>query len=401
MPITSRTLNRRPDPVRREPALMSPELEAYALRFNARVRREVRQLMRADRRFSDLARVFPGAAVAIVTTSAPIADRRVALGLVQQGAPLKTVARTLSLPLWLRRLPPEAFAGPLGPLPQSETFARRVSARLPTGPESAFWLTSIGFAATAAGEDFALWLAEQPLFDEPGDAQRLFSILAAYAWFSSEPLCEAGGMIVVPWRHQVAFDTAVCAAKSWFNRMRVKLLLEKNPLPDGWMARGTANGYSFEPLLDACALLNEAQGMHNCADQYGDRLARDRCRLFSVRKGLARVATLEIGPHQRETGVLAITQLKGRHNMPVPLEVWQAAYAWMATQAGIKRHPALVVPERALDNVAWDRLMAPYRRVKAGAPWIADTLTPGSIAALDTDMADLARRGGVTSWLFT
>jgi hypothetical protein len=401
--MTSNTkhLNRQTDPVRRE--TIAPGLDAYASRFHTRVRREVRQLIRVDPRFADLARVFPGAAAAIVSSgSAPLANRRAALDLVRQGAPLKTVARALSLPLWLRRLPPEAFTGAALDAPQSEAFSRRISARLP-GPsaESVFWLASVCFAARSANDDFALWLAEQPLFEEGGDAGRLFPVLAAYAWFSGQPQTEAGSLIVVPWRPQVAFDTAICAAKSWLNRLRLVLLLAGRPIADPWLAPGAANGFTFEPLLDAPALLAEAHGMQNCADQYAERLVRDRCRLFSVRRGSTRTATIEISAHPREAGVLAISQLKARHNMPATIEVWQASLAWLATQSGLKRMPPLVVPERAVDLARWKQLMAPYRAAKAGAPWLVETMTPGALATLDADMADLARRGGVTSWLFT
>lgn len=141
--------------------------------------------------------------------------------------------------------------------------------------------------------------------------------------------------------------------------------------------------------------------MQNCADQYSDRLARDKCRLFSIRRRGAHVATLEIGPHPRETGVLSINQLKARHNMPASAEVWQAAHAWMAGQKEIRRQPPLVVPERKLDNAAWETLMRPYRLAKRGAPWISDSVSLAIFAELDSAMADLARRGGVSSWLFT
>jgi len=403
MPILSRPLSRRGDPTRREAGPpMSPELEAFAARFEPRVRREVRQLMRAHERFADLARVFPGAAVQIVSPAVSLADRRGALDLVCQGAPLKLVARMLALPLWLRKLPPEAFLVPLGEVPQGEAFARRISARIPDGAaDAAFWLGAICFAAKACHEEFAIWLAEQPIFDEGGEPSRLLSILAAYAWYSGQPQTRAGSLIVVPWRPQIAFDTAICAAKSWFNRLRLVLLLGKSAIGDTWLAPGEAHGFSFEPLTDAAGLLAEAQGMQNCADQYADKLAKDRCRLYSVRRGAVRAATLEIGPHPRESGVLAITQLKARHNMPAPLEVWQAAFAWMATQAGLRRIPTAVLPDRPADNPAWRQLLATYRQAKDGAPWLPEAMTSSQFSSIDSDMAELARKGGVTSWLFT
>lgn len=142
--------------------------------------------------------------------------------------------------------------------------------------------------------------------------------------------------------------------------------------------------------------------MHNCADQYADRIARDRCRLFGVRrKGGVRVATMEIAQHPREQGFLEISQLKGRHNMPAPLEVWQAAHTWLGAQKGLRRAPPAVLPARALDNTCWTQLMAPYRDAKGGAPWLPAQITPSALSGLEADVADLARRAGVSSWLFT
>ena len=160
-------------------------------------------------------------------------------------------------------------------------------------------------------------------------------------------------------------------------------------------------GLTFVPLLDRTEILGEARAMQNCADQYAERLADDRCRLFSIRREHEHVATLEVGPHSREAGMLAITQLKGRHNMAAPLDVWQAAYAWLAAQSGLRRLPPRIPPERRLDEDVWRQLMGPYRRRTGGAPWLAETATQSVFDAFNGEMADLARRGGVSSWLFT
>jgi hypothetical protein len=99
--------------------------------------------------------------------------------------------------------------------------------------------------------------------------------------------------------------------------------------------------------------------------------------------------------------MLAITQLKARHNMAAPLDVWQAAYAWLAAQSGLRRLPPRLPPERKLDEDAWAQLMAPYRKAAGGAPWLPETPTQAVFDALNAEMGDLARRGGVSSWLFT
>jgi hypothetical protein len=403
MSHASKLLRRRPvEQQAVEPPQVSDEWEGYVGRFAHPVRREVRRLMRSSARLVDLAMVFPGAMYALASKRRPADARREALSLVEDGAPLKSVARSLELPLWLRRLPPEAFQKPVAELPSSENFARRVANRLPSAPaHSAFWLQSVAFGAKACNDDFALWLADQAIYGEQGDPEKLFNVLGAYAWHSRASQTRAHTLIVVPWRPEIAFDTALCAAKSWLNRMRLVLQLGPGVIADPWLAGGQVRGYTFVPLLDRMEILAEARAMQNCADQYAERLADDRCRLFSVRREREHVATLEIGPHSREAGMLAITQLKGRHNMAAPLDVWQAAYAWLSSQSGLRRLPPRLPPDRRLDDEAWSQLMAPYRRRTGGAPWLPEQATPAIFDGFNAEMSDLARRGGVSSWLFT
>ncbi len=403
MSQASKLLRRRPvEQKAAEPAKFSDEWEGYVGRFAYPVRREVRRLMRSSARLVDLAMVFPGAMYALASKRRPVRVRRAAISLVEEGAPLKNVARALDLPLWLRRLPPEAFQQPFDDLPGGEAFTRRVATRLPGAPShSAFWLQSVAFGAKACNEDFSLWLADQTVYAEDGNPEQLFGMLAAYAWHSRASQTRAHTLIVVPWRPEIAFDTALCAAKSWLNRMRLVLQLGPGVLTDSWLTGGQVRGYTFVPLLDRMEILAEARAMQNCADQYAERLADDRCRLFSVRREREHVATLEIGPHSREAGMLAITQLKGRHNMAAPLDVWQAAYAWLSSQSALRRLPPRISPDRRLDDEAWGQLMAPYRRRTNGAPWLPQTATQAVFDSFNSEMADLARRGGVSSWLFT
>jgi hypothetical protein len=403
MSQATKVLRRRGEPRRElEPIEYTDEWENIVGRFAYPARREVRRLMRSSSRLVDLAVVFPGAMYALATRWRSPETRREALALVEEGAALKVVARALDLPLWLRRLPPEAFPRPIDGLPASEAFSRRIANRLPGSPaQSAFWLQSVAFGAKACNDDFALWLADQAVYSEAGNPEQLFGVLAAYAWHSRATQTRAHSLIVVPWRPEIAFDTALCAAKSWLNRMRLVLQLGPGVITDPWLVGGQVRGLSFVPLLDRTEILAEARAMQNCADQYAERLSDDRCRLFSIRRERDHVATLEIGPHSREAGMLAITQLKGRHNMAAPLDVWQAAYAWLAAQSGLRRLPPRIPPERRLDNDAWTQLMAPYRRRTGGAAWLPDAATHAVFDAFNAEMSDLARRGGVSSWLFT
>lgn len=382
---------------------LTADIDALARRFATEQRREIRRILRLSPRMTDLATIFPGALYAIADSEIPPDTRRQAMELVLSGAQLKEVAHVLGLPMWLRRLPAEAFTGSIPKLPPGEVFARRIVNCLPqTRGESATWLKAVAFGAEAAHEEFAIWLANQPLFTGDSDPRRAFAVLAAYAWFSGQPYKAAHSLIMVPWRPEISFETALCAAKSWLNRIRLSLQLRPGVIADAWLVPGEHKGFVFQPLLNAEQLLEEAQAMHNCADQYADRVARDRSRLWSVRRRNGqRLATLEIAQHAREAGVLDIVQLKARHNLPAPLEVWQAAHAWMSSQDGLRRAPPLVLPSRPLDPMTWATMMLPYREHKNGAHWLPVNLTLATLGTLDVDMAELARRSGVSSWLFT
>ncbi|MEO1207379.1 MAG: hypothetical protein AAFV45_13725 [Pseudomonadota bacterium] len=393
-----------PKTVRRTALTRLPDdAERYICRFDPTARRELRRLIRQSVRFLDLAKVFPGAAYLIAARCRPRDQRTLAQDQIIEGAALRTVAKTLDIPLWLRRLPPEAFSTPDLKLPSGEAFTRRIAARLPGHAcDTAFWLQTLSFANEACSEDFALWLAEQQIYDMRGEPSKLFAIFSAYAWHSTQAAgSPAHDLIVVPWRPEIAFDTALCAAKSWLNRLRLVIQLGSGVISDPWLDQGASGHFDFVALTDQHEILEEAQAMQNCADQYADRLARDKCRLFSIRRGHHRIATLEIGPHPREAGVLAITQLKARHNMPASIEVWQAAHAWLASQTGLKRLQSVVGPERPFNNRLWNEMFEPYREATGGAPWITRKTDQAAFLHMDASLADLAKRGGVTSWLFT
>jgi hypothetical protein len=375
----------------------------YVRRFPESHRDAVRALTASSARMMDLAVVFPAAIVAIVTDFNGREASRKATTLVEDGAALRDVIRALALPMWLRRLPPETFVKQLRPLPGGETFSRRISTRTPASrTEAEGWFDAVIYGVETVGEDFAVWIARQPVHDGPAPELPLIRMLAAYAWFSSRPDHCAHGLIATRWRPDLSFETAICGAKAWLNRLRLVLTLEQQPLTDAWLTQGEAGDYRFVPLLSAEDILAEARGMHNCVDQYGRRLSEDRCRLFGIRTpaGL-RVATLEVGQHHRESGFLTVNQLKGRHNLPAPSNVWQAVYAWLASQSAIARIPPTGLATRSLDRSKWIELMQPLWQAQGARVALPRVLTAGAFDRLEIELAELARRGRISSWLFT
>lgn len=377
-------------------------LDTLIQRFDPALQTQLKHLVLKSERLEDLATVFPAALHMLAGRYGAADGRKKALACVVKGRPLRDVARHLKLPMWTRRLPPEAFRGDVGQVPGSELLSRRIINQLPRpGDNPAFWLQSVSFASMACDDYFALWLARQRVFYDRGSAERLFGLLAAYAWYSSRGSCRTRDLIGALWQPEMAFETAVCAAKSWLNRMRLVIQLREGVISDTWLLAGEAHGLSFVPLVDEAQILLEARQMGNCADQYSDRIARDKCRLFSVRRNGARLATLEIGPHAREAGILAINQLKSRHNAQASHQIWRATYAWMSTQPELKHIPNTAIGERGMDGALWQALLSDYRVHADGAPWLPTDASRENILCLEADVADLARRAGISSWLFT
>ena len=154
-PVSKKVSRRRVQP-------LTSQQEELVTKFAPPARRGLRKIFRENKRYFDLATVFPAAAYAITTPHRPASVRKQAAQLVVEGAPLKHVAKCLDLPLWLRRLPPRAFRGNLDNIPSGETFSRRIANRIPSGNEAdAFWFDSVCFSAKAANDEFALWLASK------------------------------------------------------------------------------------------------------------------------------------------------------------------------------------------------------------------------------------------------
>lgn len=399
-PFVKKARPARPTPARRAAQKLPEALSRQIARFALPVRAELRRLVRSTPRASELIEVFPAVAYALAIRHGGDAAADAGRRLVAEGAPLRAVAGALGLPMWLRRLPPEAFTTDLCDLPHEEAFARRVPARLPArAAEAADWLEAIRFASRAADTDFALWIARHRLHNRASVHCERLVLLASYAWHSTNPAHPASDLVWARWRPEMAPDTAICAAKSWFNRVLLCVRMPPGRALDPWLAPGAADGLAFVPLCDSDSVLREARAMRNCADQYAMPLINGRCRLFSVRRGEQHVATLEVIAHSREQGVLTIGQLKGPGNAPAPLDIWQAALRWLAAQPRLLQMPP-IAPQPPVDALAWHDLLAPYRRQRGGAPWLPVVPEAAALADIEAGLAGLARDANIRSWLF-
>ncbi len=279
-------------------------------------RRRLRKLVRGSSGLGELLYTFPGRAFVLAAGGRPHAARVQAVRLVKEGQPLSEVAAAVDVPLWHRRLPPEAFLLPFGSIPGSEEFGRRIVNEIPNKPEAtAMWLRWVLFAAESCDESFTLWLAGQNIY-QAGDAGRQPLLpLAAFAWFSREDRGPARGLISSPWHRSMSFGLAVAEMRTWIERIILDYCRGGGSRNGNWFKTRKVCGYRIMPLLTADELREEGDRMNNCVAAYLPKIASGACLIYSIRRGGQHVATMEIAPGQSAPVIvqlLAAGNTKGR-----------------------------------------------------------------------------------------
>ncbi|MEZ5909316.1 MAG: PcfJ domain-containing protein [Hyphomicrobiaceae bacterium] len=300
--------------------------------FPSHYRRRIAALVRRGRCFADLAACFPGLIFALATGYGSEAEQAACVEVVESGGSLKSAAEALGLPLWLRRLPAEAFDAPLVAVPCGSTFASHIVNYVPESPQqSALWLERVLFASQTCGEEFAFWMGRQRrLIGSPRESTAI-QFLGAWAWFSLNTETRGHGLLRRPWQPSMGLARAVEEMQVW--RRRIDLALKLAVIcPDAWLQDGTALGFDIVRLKDVGEFVAEAKSMQNCLDQYADQFDEWSARIFSIRNKGTRVATLELAAEISNGGLPNIAQLRGVRNRQVSPEVWQAVFLWLGSQ---------------------------------------------------------------------
>lgn len=77
-------------------------------------------------------------------------------------------------------------------------------------------------------------------------------------------------------------------------QLKNREVLWAKKFPEPWLPAGEYNGYSFVPLTCRNELNDEGLVMSHCAADYAHLIDQEICQVYSVRKGDKRLATLEI-----------------------------------------------------------------------------------------------------------
>jgi hypothetical protein len=365
-------------------------LETQIKRFDRSYRRRLRKFTRTSSRHGDLLFTCPAAAFAMVSGRGAVDQRGHAARLVRDGASLAAIMTKLELPAWLRRLPPEAFTRPIGNVATGEAFGRKIAGRIPEDARvAADWLLAIEVALAAADDDFAYWLAGQPMFAEPFQGEAPVRPLAIYAWFSRQADVRGRRLMEKPWTKQIKYAAAIRQMCAWYDRVFEDLTRsDLTRGPGRYSRRQRASAYVMVPLRSAAQLNEEGGIMNNCVGSYAGMVAARECLIYSVRRGSKRVATLEVRAHG---GVPRIWQLEAPGNTAADPVIWRAVDEWLAEQDHLFIANPANVARLSIDATRWKAIWLPYITAKGPKPIALDRPDQQVLINLLTDIQRLVR----------
>ena len=275
----------------------------------------------------DLADSFPALLFALATGYSNARRRQAAFEAIVAGHPLKIAAGCLDLPLWLRRLPAQAFA-----LPTDTEFTAAAVNRIPDHPrDAAFWFERTIVSHRLAGRDFALWCLREPRLLPPHTSDEDMQWLLAWAWASLTPSFAGHRLLRGTWSPAFGWKRARDEVAIW--RKRIDLIGALAGLQrDAWLQDASIAGLDIVALSSVEDFVAESVAMENCLDQYAAHLAYGRVRIFSIRKEGRPVADVEV-LRPDASNAPCISQIRGPRNRRAPPTVWQAVHAWLAGQS--------------------------------------------------------------------
>ncbi|UFX43883.1 hypothetical protein HAP47_0032450 [Bradyrhizobium sp. 41S5] len=355
----------------RREAKRSALLERQLRRYHPHVQGKIRALAMRHTRLADLAASFPALLLALAVPRTALDPAR-AITRVIDGQSLADAAAAAGIPLWLRRLPPEAFTRPITELPDDELFRRQIANHLPQLPRLApIWLQSVATVAELAHAPAAVWIARELVRVPPRTDPARLRLVSLWTWFSTQPTTLGHTLIDRRWTPNMQIGSALAAANAWRTMVALHVSLGSQPIADMWLQPGHVAGYHFIPLNSTADIAEEAEAMQNCLRTYGSNLAHNRSRLWSVRRCGQRVATLRIAV-QFADPLPSIVELNGIRNTAVPREVWWAARQWLHAHDLLR----IDIAQRKwgtapLDRPTWRAIWRPYWLAKRQIPeWL-------------------------------
>ena len=383
------------------------DAEVIAARFRKQDRAALRRFAAVSFAHCEVAEQFPMLAFTLARDLATPARRAAAEASIAAGEPLNKIARAAGVPMWTRALPPMACEDPGGKLPESATFACKISALLQKRAEGESDLRGllrlITHAYESAGEELALWLAYRT--PEKAIAAELpapIRMLELWYLLSQETAGLGRELIHTPWRNDLSLETALRAVKNFTRRIELELMVGPSGLSDPWFAATRVMDLEFVPLLTSTDVRAEAKRNCNCLDWYGQRLATNEVRLYSVRNADgACVANVEISGSEDQPRVPRIAQIKAPGNEAASSYAAGVADIWLRRQMRFVGLPDMKRRRPpAPDPVRWREIVEPLANSGRLPSWARRAPSNRDLFQIELEFTMLGCRLHTRGWRF-
>lgn len=341
-------------------------LERRLKRFQPRFQTRVRALAERHPRLKDLALSFPALLFAIAVPRAGY-DREQICARVIGGAPLRDVAALAQLPLWLRRLDPASFGGPIPVLPDGAFVSKHVVNHVPRSPKKVdAWLHAISQALVLADEAVAVWMAREWNRRPLRWRDENMRWVCLWAWYSksvSDDPCR----IKQSWSPSLSLYCARRHAYDWRQNVSLFLELGDDRVADLWFKPGAVGPFDVVSLDRYEEIVAEARAMKHCVRFHGTYIVQNASRLWSIRRDGERIATFEVCLAS-ESPFPHIGQVKMKDDKRAPEGIWRVAQTWLDAQdrSGFSARYACW-EDTPVNPRAWRRMWRPYWLAKRHA----------------------------------
>jgi hypothetical protein len=350
-------------------------IQRQLARYCARLQPRVRALASRDTRLADLAVSYPALLFALAVPRRGIDPAPIIAGVIN-GEPLTMLSAAAGLPVWLRRLPPEAFVRAIAPLPDGDAVRRHIPNHIPkSAKELPEWLDAVAEAYSVGDERIALWIAGEKRRDPKAIKPRLLRRTCLWAWISYHASNDPQTLIVKQWQPSMSFTKANQTARTWLSSINIKAHTREQYLKELWIEPATINGFDLVPLQTAHDFAEEAEAMNNCLADYAHNIEAYGGKVWSVRKNDVRMATLEI--RRDACRQIYVFQLVGNSNNDPAAAEMAAVVRWVQTCARVSPI-APPVPDQSNDPIEeprkraiWIGVWRTYWRAKRRVPmWL-------------------------------
>lgn len=350
-------------------ALSRRRIRKQRARFDPALHGQLVKMAQRSDRLRDLTHSFPALAAALAGGYGCAVGRAKAVASAIAGAPLKEAAAAAGVPMWMRRLPPEAFRAPLAPMIDPPDAARRLAAFAPQrGAAAAIWLAWTTRAYELRGLECAVWIARQTAFfealcDQTGAAavdqevsDLALDLILARLFAMENPQTLVGMLTSGRWTPKASFARIAGGVGPWVDRIFADL---SDPVADdrpGWLSAVGVGDFWFYPLLTYVELAEEGATMAHCVGGYWIDVELGRLAVYSVRLGAERIATLAVAD---VGGRAQIVELYGARNEVAPDGAWRAAESFVAAE-GFRPLQSYDANRFAMGAETWAEIWAPF-----------------------------------------